>query len=361
MDALRTAGSKAWAMVGIAVAVAIAVFVLLLLKPLVVALLAALCVSLALSPGVDALARRGLRRGLGAGLGVLLLICLGILVVWLVVTGLASQWTELTAAMNKAVADLHRWLESTGLPGSLAESARESLQNRSSTLLSGIGPALGNLAGTTASLFVGLFVFLFTTFFMLKDGPQMARGAEPWIPLGRAWMDQVGRIIRGYVVGLTLLGAFNAAVVGLGALALGVPLIGTLLIITLLGNYVPYLGAWVAGAFAVLIALASGGAKTALIMTVVVFLANGTLQTLLQPFAYGAALRMRPLTILLATVVGGLLAGIIGVMIAAPVAAIIQHTAELLRAPPPTPAPPAPPPDGEDPDDLARTVDDTSD
>ena len=63
MDALRTAGSKAWAMVGIAVAVAIGVFVILLLKPLVVALLGALCVSLALSPGVDALARRGLRRG----------------------------------------------------------------------------------------------------------------------------------------------------------------------------------------------------------------------------------------------------------------------------------------------------------
>lgn len=358
MGTLRAAGSKAWAMVGIAVATAIGVLLVILLKPLVIALLAALCVSLALAPGVEALARRGVKRAIGATMGVLLLLALGFLVAWLVVKGLASQWSELTAAMRQAVTNLHQWLESAGLLGSIAESARDSLKDKSSTLLSGLGPALGNVAGTTASLFIGVFVFLFTTFFMLKDGPQMARGAEPWIPLGRAWMDQVGRIIRGYVVGLTLLGAFNAAVVGLGALVLGVPLIGTLLIVTLLGNYVPYLGAWVAGAFAVLIALASGGPKTALAMVVVVFLANGTLQTLLQPFAYGAALRMRPLTILLSTVVGGLLAGIIGVMIAAPVAAIIQHTAQLLRAPPtPTPAPA--PAAGQAPDDLARAVDDT--
>jgi predicted PurR-regulated permease PerM len=279
-----------------------------------------------MSPGVDALARRGLRRGLGAGLGILLLLAVGIGVVVLVVSGLASQWSEISAALDTAI----QRLQESGLEGSLAADARKSLSEHSSELLSGLATSLGNLAGTTASILIGVFVFLFTTFFMLKDGPSMARAAAPHVPFGQAWMDQVGRIIRGYVVGLTLLGAFNATVVGLGALVLGVPLIGTLVVVTLIGNYVPYLGAWVAGAYAVLIALAAGGVQTALIMTVVVFVANGTLQTMLQPFAYGAALRMHPLTILLATVVGGLLAGIIGVMIAAPVAAILQHTARLL-------------------------------
>ena len=325
------------------------VFLIILLKPLVIALVGALIVSLALSPAVEALARRGLRRGLCATLGVLFLIALGVGVFFLVVVGLASQWSELSAALGKAVQRLHESLTSLGVLGSNAETARDSLTEHSSALVSGLLPALGNLAGTTASVFIGTFVFLFTTFFMLKDGPTMARAAEPWLPLGRPWMDQVGRIIRGYVVGLTLLGAFNAAVVGLGALFLGVPLIATLVIITLLGNYVPYLGAWVAGAYAVLIALASGGVQTAVIMMVVVFLANGTLQTMLQPFAYGAALRMRPLTILLATVVGGLVAGILGVMLAAPAAAIIQHTFELLH-----PRADSTPPDGEPGDSRRR-------
>lgn len=332
MDALRTTGAKAWAIVGIVLATAAGVLLVILLKPLVIAVGAALCVALALSPAVDALARHGMRRGLGAGLGVLLVIGIGFGVLWLVVKGLASQWPEITRSLDKGLADLQRWANDAGIPGSLAESAKKSVSEHRSTLLSGLLPALGNLAGTAAMVFVGTFVFLFTTFFMLKDGHAMARVTGELVPLGPAWVAQVGRIIRGYVVGLTLLGAFNAAVVGLGALVLGVPLVGALIVVTLIGNYVPYLGAWIAGAYTVLIALAAGGLRTAAIMTVVVFLANGTLQTLLQPFAYGAALRMRPLTILLATVVGGLLAGIIGVMIAAPVAAVVQHTAQLLRA-----------------------------
>ena len=107
MDALRTIGSKAWAIVGIALAAAVAVFLIILLKPLVIALIGALIVSLALSPAVEALARRGLRRGLCATLGILFLMALGVGVFFLVVTGLASQWTELTQALGKAVQRLH--------------------------------------------------------------------------------------------------------------------------------------------------------------------------------------------------------------------------------------------------------------
>ncbi|MDI1463978.1 AI-2E family transporter [Catellatospora sp. KI3] len=334
MESLRTAGSKAWSLVGIGLVLAAVVFLVILLKPLAIAIGAALCVSLALTPAVDALVRRGLKRTLLAALSILLLLAVGAGVLLLVVKGLASQWGELSAAVAKGVDRLREVLASLGMQESMAEEARESLSSHAGSLISGLGPPLDHLLGGLATVFIIGFVFLFTTFFMLKDGPGMVRTAVPWVPLGPAWLAQVGRIIRGYVVGLTLLGAFNAAVVALGAFALGVPLIGTLVVVTLLGNYVPYLGAWVAGAYAVLIALASGGAQTALIMILVVCLANGTLQTMLQPFAYGAALRMHPLTILLATVVGGLLAGIIGVMIAAPVAAIIQHTVQMLRTPP---------------------------
>ena len=58
---------------------------------------------------------------------------------------------------------------------------------------------------------------------------------------------------------MTIVAAFNAVVVLVGALVLGVPLAGTIAVVTFLGAYVPYLGAWTAGAFAVLIAL--GGAR----------------------------------------------------------------------------------------------------
>jgi predicted PurR-regulated permease PerM len=67
--------------------------------------------------------------------------------------------------------------------------------------------------------------------------------------------------LRGYFLGVTIVAAFSAVVVTIGCLILGVPLIGTIAAVTFLGGYVPYLGAWVAGAFAVLIALGGAGPR----------------------------------------------------------------------------------------------------
>ena len=55
--------------------------------------------------------------------------------------------------------------------------------------------------------------------------------------------------LRGYFVGVAIVAAFNAVVVTVGALILGVLLIGTIAIVTFFGAFIPYLGAWAAGAF----------------------------------------------------------------------------------------------------------------
>ena len=52
--------------------------------------------------------------------------------------------------------------------------------------------------------------------------------------------------LRGYFLGVTIVAAFNAVVVTIGALILGVPLIGTIAAVTFIGAYIPYLGAWAA-------------------------------------------------------------------------------------------------------------------
>ena len=62
----------------------------------------------------------------------------------------------------------------------------------------------------------------------------------------------------------------------LGALILGVPLAGTIAAVTFLGAYVPYLGAWSAGAFSVLVALGGAGTDAAIGMTVVQLLGERT-------------------------------------------------------------------------------------
>ena len=127
--------------------------------------------------------------------------------------------------------------------------------------------------------------------------------------------------------------AFNAAVVAVGAWALGVPLIGTIVAVTFLGAYVPYIGAWAAGAFAVLIALGGAGTDAAVGMIAVQLLANSVLQQFVQPLAMGAALGIHPLAVLIVTIAGGALFGTVGLILAAPLtSAIVKISADLTRA-----------------------------
>ena len=122
-------------------------------------------------------------------------------------------------------------------------------------------------------------------------------------------------------------------VVGLGAWVLGVPLAGTIAVVAFVTAYVPYIGAFVTGAFAVVLALGSEGPTTAVIMLVIVLLANGLLQNILQPIAFGATLGLNPLVVLIVTLGAGALFGMVGLVLAAPLTSAAVHiSADLARA-----------------------------
>jgi predicted PurR-regulated permease PerM len=200
-----------------------------------------------------------------------------------------------------------------------------------------------------ASLVFFLSLTALSLFFLLKDGPLIREWMEGRMrvpkDVAHGMAGRVLQSLRGYFTGVTFVALFNAAVVGLGALLLGVPLAGTIAAITFVGAYVPYLGAWGAGAFSVLIALGGAGADAAAGMIVIQLLANGILQQMIQPIAYGAALGIHPLAVLVVTIGGGALFGAVGLILAAPLTAaatkiagdLARNRAEAARASP-TPA-----------------------
>jgi putative heme transporter len=102
-------------------------------------------------------------------------------------------------------------------------------------------------------------------------------------------------------------------------------------IVTFVGAYVPFVGAWVAGAFAVLIALGTAGTDAALIMAIVAVLANGALQQTIQPFVMGATLGINPLVVLVVTIGAGCLFGMVGLTLAAPLTSAAVHIANELQ------------------------------
>jgi predicted PurR-regulated permease PerM len=139
-----------------------------------------------------------------------------------------------------------------------------------------------------------------------------------------------GRVITSlqkYFYGVTIVAAFNGIVVGVAAWLLGVPLAGTIAVVTFVTAYIPFIGAFIAGFFAVLLALADKGTTTALIMLVVVVLANGALQQIVQPLAFGATLKINPLVVLVVTIAGGSLFGMVGLILAAPLTSAATHIA----------------------------------
>ena len=121
---------------------------------------------------------------------------------------------------------------------------------------------------------------LLSLIFLLKDGPTIRAWVEDHSgvpkPIAQTISQRVLGSLRGYFLGVSIVAAFNAIVVALGAWILGVPLVGTIAVVSFFGGYIPYIGAWAAGAFAVLVALGGGGTDAAVGMIVVQLLATAS-------------------------------------------------------------------------------------
>ena len=264
------------------------------------------------------------------------LVALGVGVVLAVVGGITGETSDVTSRLSDAKDTIAGWLEDLGVDPTRAEDVK---QTASSTTSDTVSALLNGVAGGLSQLSSLVFFLAMTALsliFVLKDGPTIRAWVEDHSgvpkPVAQTISRRVFGSLRGYFL-VSIVGAFNAIVVGLGAWVLGVPLAGTIVVVTFLGGYIPYLGAWGAGAFAVLVALGGAGTDAAVGMIVVQLLANSVLQQLVQPFAMGAALGIHPLAVLIVTIAGGALFGTIGLILAAPLtSAVVRISADLAAA-----------------------------
>jgi predicted PurR-regulated permease PerM len=132
-------------------------------------------------------------------------------------------------------------------------------------------------------------------------------------------------------------GLVDAILIGIALLILSVPLVVPLMLLTFLGAFLPLIGAFLAGLAAVLIALVSQGLVTAVLVLGAIILVQQIEGHLLYPLLMGRTVHLHPAVIILALGIGGVLAGIIGVFLAVPVAGTLSVILQYVRgAPPPT-------------------------
>lgn len=331
---LRDLGLLAWFLVGVGLVLFGLVWLLGLTSTIVDPVIVGAILATVTGPIVSRLQRHRVPRAAGAALVLLGLIALGVLIFLLVFGGIVEQAPEIKSSVSQAVDKVEGWVNDAGADGTSGakEDVKQGASNAGNTLVQGLARGIEGLT----SLIFFLTFSAFSTFFLLKDGPAVRRFIDRnmGVPVAVATTVSQNVILslRRYFFGVSIVAAFNAVVVGVGAYLLDIPLWGTIAVVTFVTAYIPFIGAFVSGALAVLLALSSGGTDTALIMLVIVILANGLLQNIVQPIAFGATLDLNPLVVLIVTIGFGSIFGMIGLILGAPLTSAAVHISRELAA-----------------------------
>ena len=335
MARLLRMGKASWAAIGAVALLVILSMALGAINGIIVPLVIAVIIGVVMEPLVERLERWGLSRLLAAVVSLLTALALAAGTVTVVVRGFLSQlpqiYRQLWAGWDSFVA----WGRTLDLDPQMLERIRTNVEHYAPRVAQGlVGLASGTFSGALA-FGMGTFFSVFFLFFVLRDG----RDFPGWLSRVASWdaglADDVASVVkkslRGYFKGISITTLVTAPIFMVPVLLLRVPLAGSMLILYFFLSFIPFLGAWITGAFAVLIAFGSGGTSAAAIIGVTFLISNGTIQSAVSSWALGSALRIHPVVVLLATLIGGTVAGLIGMVLAAPLVAATIRSVEVVK------------------------------
>ncbi|WP_345422876.1 AI-2E family transporter [Pseudonocardia xishanensis] len=272
-------------------------------------------------------------------LAALLVLLVTVVVIGGVIAGfapqVAGQSDEIVSGVAGGIQQIQRWLEGPpfnlgdGQLGTILDQAVQQVQASAATIAGGVLTGVGAFA--SGLLNVVLAVIL--AFFFVKDGPRFL----PWLTRATgpkagghlsAVLERSWRTLGSFIRTQALVALVDAVFIGIGLAVLGVPLWLPLAVLTFFGGFVPVVGAFVAGALAVLVALVTQGLTVALITLAIIVAVQQIEGNVLQPILQSRSMGLHAAVVLLAVTAGGTLFGIAGAFLAVPVAAV---AAEVLR------------------------------
>lgn len=327
---------------------AFVVFLLLLLfwkaPTLPQLLITGMAVALVLSFPVRFLSRV-IPRGIAIAVVVLtmlaVLVVAAIVLVPLAVGQLASLADQAPRLLEEAYAWARRVvvnLVEYGVLDTSPDEAMAQLQRngaqRAEGLLEGIvARAFDTLSGTVGGVFTTLSVILIAAY-LLADGDRFKTGAIRFLPVQYRddalvlWTDVVDALSR-YLTGLLVSLTFQGVASTVALTLLGVPYAILLGIWTTIGAIIPFVGSYIGGVPATIVAFTVSptlGILTALTYVAINFIDGN----LIAPRVQGNAIRVSPLFVFLAVIAGGQIAGIWGALMAVPILAVIRVVFDFL-------------------------------
>jgi len=307
-------------------------------RAVLVRVVIALFVAISLDPAVRVLTRRGMRRGLA------------VLVIFLIAAGLVAAFlvSVIPAMVHQFQALVHDF------PGYLATlqersarfralSDRYHLTNRVQGLLASLPGRLGGgLLGFTRRLFGALFstltVVVLTIYFM-ADLPRLRHGVLRLFPRAhRARFGQIADVmvdkVGAYMIGNLLISLAAGLATFAVFTALGVPFAVPLAFVVALCDLIPMIGATLGAVVCVLVALISTDLWPTTVLVAIFFVAYQQLENyLIAPRILRHTVSLSAAAVLLAGLIGGTVLGLVGALMAIPIAAGLKVVlAEQLHA-----------------------------
>ncbi|MER6784354.1 AI-2E family transporter [Streptomyces sp. NPDC000658] len=276
------------------------------------------------------LRNRGWRPALAASVVTVLFLVVAAGTVALIAVPVASQSGELTDGVVDGIQKLREW--AAGPPLNIGEdqitgasdAAVERIRNSAGSMVTAVFTGVSTVVNGVVTAVLAVFLM----FFFLKDGPRFLPWLTRQLPgrlatdiptvAARGW-DTLGAFVRSQAV----VGLLDAVFIGIGLWVLGVPLVLPLAVLTFVSAFVPIVGALFAGFVAVLIALVSNGLTDALIVLAIIVVVQQLEGNVFQPIIQSRGLGLHAAVVLLAVTLGGSLAGVVGSLLAVPVAALI--------------------------------------
>jgi predicted PurR-regulated permease PerM len=327
-------GVFAWSFVGFVAAAIIVVAALAGVSEIVLPLTFAAVLAVIFKPAVGVLERHRVKPTLAAGVIVLGLLALMTAVIVATVRGVTDQTEEIGDSVDKAIGNA---VDTLGIDQASLDAARAATKEAAPAITGGFVTHLLSGVSTLVGFVGGLILGALIMYYLLKDGTRLRRSLVAQVdPRLRDEIDDfIGdsiRILRDYGRGRTIMSAIVAVVIGVAALLLGLPLVFTIVMANFIGGYIPYIGAFLGGGLAVIIALGDGGLSKAAIMLVVVLAANLVLENFVEPKVMSQTLDIHPLVVLVVTALGGIVGGIVGLILAVPVTVIAADAVGRLRS-----------------------------
>jgi predicted PurR-regulated permease PerM len=318
----------------IIVGVVLALYLLYLLRRPLSWLFIAGFIAIALSGPVNWLTRRVKRRGLAIAITYLTLLAIPITLAALIVPPIVNQGVDLAQNAPEYAQDVTNFIQDNKRLRDLNEKydVTEKLEQEAGKLPDKIGDAAGVLRDVGFGLINSIFALvtiLILSIFMVANGPRWRRSLLRLQPPARRErinrvLDRSSQAVGGYVAGALGQAALAAVLTYFVLLILGVPFRAPLAVLVFVADLIPLVGATIGAVIVGIVTVFVDFPTTTIIWTVWAIVYQQVENNVIQPRIQSRAIDVQPFIVVVAILFGATLFGIIGALVALPVAASIQ-------------------------------------